>query len=329
MKVSIAMATYNGAKYLQEQLDSFVDQSRQPDELIVADDCSSDITVKIVEQFAKNAPFKVTFHENDHNYGYCGNFNQALLKTTGDLVFLSDQDDVWFPEKIERMSAMAAEDYQSLVFMNDAALTDFLLKDSGLTKLGQIKSAGFDQSSFVMGCCAAVKRELLDFCLPIPEAYPAHDNWIVGIAEGMGRKRIHSEVLQYYRRHGQNESDFIANRTKRVTRTQVFIHSIKSLYKQYLNRIDGVTACSTFNNLPLELMSDWVKDAIGRVQEPYASDLFQYSLLLDQQIKLQYRRNEVRMQKFPARLTAASKLLLKGDYSDASGWKSAFRDLMG
>ena len=157
MKISIAMATYNGAQYIQEQLQSFVDQTRQPDELIITDDCSTDQTEAIVGEFAKTAPFAVEFHRNENNLGYCGNFNAALMKTTGDLVFLSDQDDVWFPEKIEHMINVAERNPHAWIVMNDAALTDGGLKEVGLTKVGQIRSAGLPLESFVMGvllCCA-------------------------------------------------------------------------------------------------------------------------------------------------------------------------------
>ena len=81
------MARYNGAQYLKAQLQSFVDQTRQPYELIITDDCSSDQTETIAREFAKAAPFKVEFYRNEKNLGYCRNFNAALMKTTGDLVF--------------------------------------------------------------------------------------------------------------------------------------------------------------------------------------------------------------------------------------------------
>jgi len=142
MKISIAMATYNGAQYLEAQLQSFVDQTRPPDELIITDDCSTDGTADIVYEFAKTAPFEVVFCRNEKNLGYCGNFNAALMQTTGDLVFLSDQDDVWFPEKIAYIAEVAERNPEMLVVMNDAALTDGGLNEVGLTKIGQIRSAG-------------------------------------------------------------------------------------------------------------------------------------------------------------------------------------------
>ena len=108
LRISIAMSTYNGGKYLQEQLDSFLAQTSLPDELVITDDCSTDNTLEIIQAFAAMAPFEVRWEQNEKNLGYTGNFNQALMKTTGDLVFLSDQDDVWFPEKTRAYGALCA-----------------------------------------------------------------------------------------------------------------------------------------------------------------------------------------------------------------------------
>ena len=201
MKITVTMATFNGAQYIEAQLQSFIDQTRQPDEVIITDDCSTDGTEIIVREFRKTAPFKVEFHRNEQNLGYCGNFNAALIRATGDLVFLSDQDDVWFPEKIEHMVSVAERNPKALVVMNDAALTDGDLNEVGLTKVGQIRSAGMSLDSFVMGCCCAVRRELLDFCMPIPHGMKGHDNWLVELAASLNAKVVDIRVLQYYRRH--------------------------------------------------------------------------------------------------------------------------------
>ncbi|MFT6754528.1 MAG: glycosyltransferase involved in cell wall biosynthesis, partial [Candidatus Azotimanducaceae bacterium] len=100
MKISIALTTYNGAAYLQAQLNSYLVQERLPDELVVCDDVSTDETVTILEAFKKTAPFQVRVIINELNLGFTKNFEKALLNCSGDLVFLSDQDDVWYPEKI-------------------------------------------------------------------------------------------------------------------------------------------------------------------------------------------------------------------------------------
>ncbi len=323
MEISIAMATYNGAQYLKEQLQSFVDQTRQPDELIVTDDCSTDQTAAIVREFAKTAPFTVEFHRNEKNLGYCGNFNAALMKTTGDLVFLSDQDDVWFPEKIEHMIDVAGRNPQALVVMNDAALTDGELNEVGLTKVGQIRSAGFTLESFVMGCCCCVRRELLDFCMPIPEGIKAHDNWIVAFADALNGKVVDGRVLQYYRRHESNESQFIANRTTRVTRHHAFFHSVKNLFEGDVRQREKDQISQ--QRLMIE--------GIRRVQAA-APDNYQFGLqhMLE---TAEARANNLRLRAalrekwLLPRVAATLGLLLRGEYRNTSGLKAVLRDLVG
>ena len=134
MKISIAIATYNGEKHLKEQLGSFVKQTRLPDELIVSDDLSSDNTFEIIKKFAEEAPFKVIYSQNKKTLGYAGNFSKALTKTSGDLILLSDQDDVWFNNKIETIEKVANE-CDELLIVNDKLITDANLKSYPHSKL--------------------------------------------------------------------------------------------------------------------------------------------------------------------------------------------------
>lgn len=302
------MATYNGAQYIQEQLESFSNQTRQPDELIITDDCSTDDTESIVREFSKNAPFKVEFHRNEKNLGYCGNFNAALMKTSGDLVFLSDQDDVWFPEKIEYMIKIAEGSPDALAVMNDAELTDSDLNSVKLTKLGQMKSAGIGTARFVMGCCAAVRRELLDLCLPIPKDFKAHDNWIIAFADGLDAKVVDSKVLQYYRRHESNESKFIVNRTTKVTRLHVLKGIILSLFNKedaevfkeqlrqeqllYSGIVRAFSKCSSKDRERLEVMREVVLSRMSHREE----------------------RISLRASCFPRRLNKSLRMLMNGSY---------------
>lgn len=322
MKISIAMATYNGAQYIQEQLQSFVDQTRQPDELIITDDCSTDQTEAIVREFAKTAPFAVEFHRNEKNLGYCGNFNAALMKTTGDLVFLSDQDDVWFSEKIEHMIGVAESNPQALVLMNDAALTDGDLNEVGLTKIGQIKSAGLSMRSFVMGCCCAVRRELLDICLPISDGYKGHDNWLVFFAEGLDAKLIEDKPLQYYRRHESNASQFIVNRTTKVTRFHRFLHQVRSLVS---SRQDETMTIPSQH----EIFAEGVKRAMGVSPEVYRNKLQSLYYETMEVSRLHKRRAEIRSQSVLMRISSIASLYRDDSLSNKYGVKSAVRDLVG
>ncbi|AZT85881.1 glycosyltransferase family 2 protein [Marinobacter sp. NP-4(2019)] len=317
------MATYNGAQYIQEQLQSFVGQTRQPDELIITDDCSTDQTEAIVREFAKTAPFIVEFHRNEKNLGYCGNFNAALMKTTGDLVFLSDQDDVWFPEKIEHMISVAERNPQALVVMNDAALTDGELNEVGLTKVGQIRSAGFTMDNFVMGCCCGIRRELLDFCMPIPAGINGHDNWIVDFADALNSKVVDDRVLQYYRRHESNESQFIANRTTRVTPRLAFIHSVKKLFEGDVREREDAQIAQQ------QVMIEGIQRVQAVAPQKYHANLEHMLETAEAAANSFELRVRVREKWLLPRMAATLGLLLKGGYRNTSGVKAVLRDLVG
>src|SRR3712207_5989304 len=101
MSLSVALCTYDGARYLPEQLESLARQRRLPDELVVCDDGSADDTVDVVRRFADRAPFAVRLSLNPQNLGFVKNFEQAIRLCRGDLIALADQDDVWHPQKLE------------------------------------------------------------------------------------------------------------------------------------------------------------------------------------------------------------------------------------
>lgn len=323
MKISIAMATYNGAQFIQAQLQSFVCQTRHPDELIITDDCSKDQTEAIVREFAKTAPFIVKFYRNEKNLGYCGNFNAALMKTTGDLVFLSDQDDVWFPEKIEHMIGVAERNPQALVVMNDAALTDGQLNEVGLTKIGQIRSAGLSHKDFVMGCCSAIRRELLNIALPIPEGFTAHDGWFMWFADGLGKKKIEDRVLQLYRRHEANESHFIANRTRRVSKFSILFHSMKRFASGDVRKSERVK----FQQF--KIFCSGVDRALTNSSSAQKEDL---RALLEQtqyKIKILHHRSLNREKPFFIRAFSTFQLLMRVGFRNLGGIKAILSDLVG
>jgi glycosyltransferase involved in cell wall biosynthesis len=314
------MATYNGAAFLREQLQSFVGQTRRPDELVVSDDGSTDATREILEAFRAHAPFDVILRFNDRNLGYAGNFARALAMATGDLIFLSDQDDVWFPQKIEVMSA-AAEATDALVLMNDALISDEGLGESGITAIGQIRAAGLPDSDFVMGCCAAVRADLLRLILPVDRGYPAHDSWIVRIAEGMGRKHIHEQALQYYRRHGTNASDFFVSRTKPVTRLSRIVDKVR--------RSRRIGARAELEQLlrHQQVLLRGVRRALVRSGGREAEDLERYRRLLETRILHIEERIAMRTLPRVYRLPKIVRLATGGGYAYGRGFQSIARDM--
>ncbi|TVP61320.1 MAG: hypothetical protein EA343_14430 [Nodularia sp. (in: Bacteria)] len=161
--------------------------------------------------------------------GYAQNFGCTFSLCEGDLIFLSDQDDVWFQTKIETIQKLAADDEFTQIFINDAELVHHDLSPTGLTKQGQIKSAGFSEFCVVMGCCIAIRRDFLKHLLPIPVQFKGHDVWLSNLGAGLQRRRIISQSLQLYRRYENNESKFIANKTRRINKLDVIINKISKI----------------------------------------------------------------------------------------------------
>src|SRR5689334_22293429 len=122
--ISVALCTYNGSRYLKEQLDSIASQTRRPDEVVIRDDVSADNTVKIAQQFAETVPFPVHIHRNPENLGSTRNFESAIEACRGEIIALSDQDDVWESQKLERIETEFAADPGLGTVFSDAVLTD-------------------------------------------------------------------------------------------------------------------------------------------------------------------------------------------------------------
>lgn len=208
-RISIAMATYNGEQFIRQQLDSLANQSLLPVELVVTDDCSTDTTLQILEDFSKNSPFPVRVHRNPNRLGYRDNFLKAASLCTGELIAFCDQDDVWLPEKLATMD---------LVFDDDKVLLaahDGYLVDTNLSKKGSFKHPDFRVPFGVFFGFALVFRKILiplsaDIERPRADhdaqgrAPMAHDQWMVFVANSFGECRRVRRNLALYRQHGRN-----------------------------------------------------------------------------------------------------------------------------
>ncbi len=324
MRISIALASYNGERFIAEQLASFLRQTRLPDEVVISDDGSTDRTLEIVEAFRKSAPFDVKVIRAEGNQGFVANFNRALEGTSGDLVFLSDQDDVWFANKLAMVEAKAHSEADAFVLMSDAALTDEHLMDVGVTKLAQIRGSGLPLTRFAMGCCAAIRREFLDLVMPIPGDFESHDVWLVKIADGIGRKCVIDDVLQYYRRHGNNISSGLTSALTPLTRF--------NYYKRHIERLVGgesEAGCSGSDQVRyISILREGVLRASGNARGDLADELKRFADRLDAMRGTLERRLYVRSRPRLLRIVEVMRLWRAGDYNAFSGGKSAVRDLM-
>ena len=216
-KISIAMATYNGARFIQEQLNSFAAQTRLPDELVITDDGSTDDTLGIIGRFAATAPFCVQVQRNPQRLNYSRNFERAISLCSGDIIFLSDQDDVWFPKKIQTVAAKFIARSEVMVVINDQIVTDAQLVCSKRTVLENLERVGRTSDALIWGCCTALRRSWAEHAFPMPPQADlliacrelAHDQWIHKLATLLNVRTVVREPLQFYRRTGANAAAFI------------------------------------------------------------------------------------------------------------------------
>jgi hypothetical protein len=190
-RISIAMCTYNGEKYLHEQLVSIAQQTRLPDELVICDDGSSDSTPELVARFTQSVSFPVRWIRNEKNLGSTKNFEQAISLCTGDLIALCDQDDIWLPEKLACQAEMLEGDRDLGGVFSDAQLitgksqrrntrlwASFLFTRSKQKKFRAGQAASILLSgNVVTGATLMIRASLRSSCLPIPPLW-VHDGWI-------------------------------------------------------------------------------------------------------------------------------------------------------
>ncbi|MFN8345557.1 MAG: glycosyltransferase family 2 protein [Spirosomataceae bacterium] len=215
--ISVALCTYNGERFLGEQLESLARQSRLPDELVVVDDGSTDGTVAVLENFARTSPFPVRIQLNQSTLGVTKNFEKALTQCLGELLFLCDQDDLWETEKIARMAAFLQQTPQVNVVFSDAFLVDekaaFLphrlwdavqLQPAQLEQWRQGKSIKLMLlGNRVAGCTMALRKSFLDQLPPFPTDIPEflHDTWIALVASVLNEIQFIDLPLVKYRQH--------------------------------------------------------------------------------------------------------------------------------
>ncbi len=243
MKISVAMATYNGERFLEEQLASLAAQTRLPDELVVCDDQSSDRTVEIVAAFARRAPFPVHLYRNERNLGFGDNFLRAASRCQGDWIAFCDQDDVWLPDKLRRVAAhVDLPGRNVLVVAHNAEVVDERLVRSGVRYLNLRKTRVrpgrhlpnlWVASGFTMMFRADLIREIpYEDRGPdpgVPTAGLAHDVWICRVARILGDVVILPECLVLYRRHLTTTTAFLAGGNQRVKESKKLGRRLRDL----------------------------------------------------------------------------------------------------
>ncbi len=205
-RISVCIATYNGEIFIRRQLLSILSQLRDCDEIIISDDQSKDNTLGVIREIKDN---RIRIVENQYEKGYVSNFENSLSYAKGDIIFLSDQDDIWHPDKV-RICMQYLQLYDFIVSdaviigKNDERLYEsfYDLRHSPKSYWGNLLKFGF------LGCCMAFKYSVLEKALPFPSNHKmcTHDNWLFLIGATFFHYKVLDEKLIFYRRHNNNVS---------------------------------------------------------------------------------------------------------------------------
>jgi glycosyltransferase involved in cell wall biosynthesis len=316
------MCTYNGVRFLDDQLASLVSQSRQPDEIVVCDDCSTDSSVAVLREFATRAPLPVHIHENTTRLGSTKNFERAIGLCQGDVIALCDQDDIWDADKLSLTEKCFFDNPNLGMVFTDAEIVDekgnplgynlwaTLEFDKALQ--ARIKSpAAFEvlsQHQLVTGATMAFRTEFRNLVLPIPLDIPLiHDGWIALMISLAGSVGLIDRPLIKYRQHDTQQ--------------------LGAPQKDPTEVASGILARAKRRNSFAEEISK-----LEAVQERVVvnKDRYEFKFEADLDHRLQHMRNRVAIsQRKLSGIPAAFRELFAGRYHRySSGFYSLVKDLV-
>jgi len=240
--ISVCIATYNGEKYIENQLKSILKQLDQTDEVIVSDDCSTDNTLEIIRSLQDN---RIKIFSNKRFRSLIFNFENALKHATGEIIFLSDQDDIWVDDKVKNY--MEKFESVDLVFSNVSIIdeNDSIVRNEVLKSAPRHGLLNLILANHVMGSTIAIKRRILMKALPFPKRIPMHDQWLAIIARYYGRIGYIQKPMILYRRHTENAS-YTTEKSKNSKRKKIgfridtSVWFLTRVFLNYLLRIEVV-----------------------------------------------------------------------------------------
>ncbi len=258
MKISVALCTYNGEKFLTEQIESILSQSIPPNEIVICDDKSKDSTLQILENIKNTNPKIIKVHQNRSNLGFIKNFEKALSLCEGEIIFLSDQDDTWHKDKIMKfLDVFQANPNCSYVFSNAKAI-DAAGENLGYTLWENIKFDAEAQKQFaeekqskillkhnvVQGAAMAIRSNVKNIVLPFSDFF-IHDHWIALILSMLYNNPgiLLKESLLNYRMHSGQKLGLDIVKKSWIQRKYVTFRNLFLIHKEeFSNRIAKLEA---------------------------------------------------------------------------------------
>jgi glycosyltransferase involved in cell wall biosynthesis len=330
--ISIALCTYNGGKFLREQLNSIARQTLLPDELVICDDGSVDGTIDILKEFRDRVSFPVHIHQNEKNLGSTKNFEKAIGLCQGDIIALCDQDDVWKPEKLKRLGEALQTNPKAGYVFSDAEVVDDNLVPLGhsLWRLlgfeGKIRRLFLRGEQFpclirkdiVTGATMAFRDSVARLCIPFPAAEGwVHDAWIAIAASAVGSSGISiDETLIFYRQHLSQQIGVSDSPQRRSL--SIMYHELKD-HRQFL--------FAAWEERCLRILC--LKDYLQRLLEVPDAEVCSQNLLSLREFETHFlARKKILTSKGLGRYRLIFKEALSGRYALFSdSWKSIARDL--
>jgi glycosyltransferase involved in cell wall biosynthesis len=221
MIISVALCTYNGEKFIKEQIDSILNQTFPVDEIIICDDCSSDSTVTILEEYKGKKPELFKIHKNETNLRSNKNFEKAISLTTGDYIFLSDQDDIWRNDKVEKIMNVFSKNEKAQGVFSDANFIDenselihqkislwesvCFFHDS-IKETSDLRKSLLHTSNFLTGATLCIKKEVKEYSIPFLTIENfIHDEWFAYVLTQRNALCFSTEKLISYRLHNNQQ----------------------------------------------------------------------------------------------------------------------------
>jgi glycosyltransferase involved in cell wall biosynthesis len=321
-RISVAMCTYNGARFLAQQLESIVAQTRLPDELVVCDDGSADESAEIVRKFAKKAPFPVRLEVNEKNLGSSKNFEKAIGLCQGDLIALADQDDVWKPRKLGVLETVLENHPEVGYAFSDAEMIDASGRPTGQGLWASLRInaghinllRGTNQfpillgRATVTGATMAFRASLKSTLLPI-SCHLVHDYWIAAVASGIGAFGIpiDEKLIQYRQHNGQQIGPGSKSLIEKVRQAR---HLEGNQYDRFAEGYEDLRGRLLFAAID------------GRA---YPSS---YMALVEEKITHLSRRAAARSARGTAKVSGILSEVMTGRYGRFSGsWRGVIKDL--